>query len=126
MLSAGVSGNTITFNAAFAACEMSQRWELALDFYNLMRKERIPPDHITFHSVVSCCASLGKKVEASQVLRDMADAGCVSAKTYTSYMALCMREDCWSEAVEVYDEMVRLGGTPSAHTYAVLIAALQV
>ena len=78
-----------------------------------MRREKVPPDTVTFSSAIAACGSAGEWQRALLLLPLMAAAG-VSPNTITfsSCITACEKKGEWRPALEVLETMATLDLTP--------------
>jgi pentatricopeptide repeat domain-containing protein 1 len=48
--------NVITYASLIAVSERAGRWQLALELFDRMQKERVTPNTVTFNSLMNACA----------------------------------------------------------------------
>jgi pentatricopeptide repeat protein len=52
----GCERSVITYSSLIHACEKGGQWELALQLFERMRRDHIPPNTVTFNSLILACA----------------------------------------------------------------------
>jgi pentatricopeptide repeat domain-containing protein 1 len=56
MVKRGCERNVITYSSLISACEKAGQWRLALELYDVMRREGCRPNTVTFNSLIAACA----------------------------------------------------------------------
>uniref|UniRef100_A0ACD5TH83 Uncharacterized protein n=1 Tax=Avena sativa TaxID=4498 RepID=A0ACD5TH83_AVESA len=106
------------------ACHL-QRFDAAYEVVRWMTENGLPPDVVTYSTLIRGLCSAGRVAEALGVLDLMLEEGCrPNAHTYTPIMHAYCTAGMIHEAKRLLDSMIAAGCAPSTVTYNVLITAL--
>ncbi len=86
----------------------------------------VPPNVVTYTTLVSLCARAGQWQEAMRIFRRMEAAGVRGdAMAYNSAITACAKGGAWQTAWAVFSGMRRAGVAPTTVSYNALISACE-
>eukprot|EP00250_Pteridium_aquilinum_P035323 c9140_g1_i1 orf=120-2081(+) len=98
---------------------------MSIDYFNIMQRQGLVPDAVTFNSVLYAFAKTGKVDEFDNVRRQMREAGCSADEiTYNTMISMYGKLALHDKALSSYYEMKDEGCHPDAVTFTVLIDTL--
>lgn len=120
----GVKPNVYMFNNIISKLARARKADAALELFREMKAEGVKPTSITYGAMIGACARVGDEQSAQALFKEMSEQPNFKARVPPFNMMMQLyttTKPNRDRALWYYQEMVRAGVKPTAHTYKVLL-----
>lgn len=120
--SRGVTPNQYLYNNIISKLAKARKADYALELFQQMKANNVPPSSITYGAVIGACARVGDIPSAELLFEEMIQARNFKPRVppYNTMMQMYTTTKPNRErALHFYQELMKAGVTPTAHTYKV-------
>jgi len=122
----GIPGNTITYNTLLDACAKCGMMMKVPEVFETMRQKQIEPDRITYSTLIKGFCVSGELDRACQLFEELKLDGKLELDeiVYNSLIDGCGRRHKPQKALELLEDMIKGGISPSNYTMSILVKLL--
>jgi pentatricopeptide repeat protein len=113
--------DVVSWTTAIRLCQEAKEWERALYWVGQMEAAGVPPNGVTFGTMIHMLSKEGRWQQALEILRLMDARGLRNVMAVTSAMTACEAGGALAEGLELWNELLRQGMTPTVPTLDVAI-----
>jgi pentatricopeptide repeat domain-containing protein 1 len=126
MQNAGLVEDAFTLTALLTACERTQDWKLALEFFQNLQGRGVRPNTVAFNQLIAVLGSSQQWRLAVEVAEALSEKGVPKdIVTYGSLISAIERAGQWQEALDVYDRMLEEDLKPNVYIFASVLNACE-